>query len=242
MHSIYSYSKDGPGGGQLAAREKEVATKVQGVTGVILAGGAASRMGSNKALLPRNGERFIEGIHRTLEELFEEVIVVTNTPEQYDFLSCRKVPDLYPGKGVLAGIHSGLMHSEAPAIFTVACDMPTLNAALIRHLCSLSAGVDLVISSTDRGFEPLHALYGKGCLPALEQLLQSEVNRRVIALLSRVHAREVFPEEIVPFDPDFRSFDNINTPEDYFRLRSAGREPGEKEVGSNEPAPRRLRG
>jgi FdhD protein len=208
------------------------AEKVKGVTGVILAGGAASRMGSNKALLPQNGVRFIEGIYRTLEGLFEEVIVVTNTPEQYAFLPCRKVPDLYPGKGVLAGIHSGLMHSETPAIFTVACDMPSLNAALIRHLCSLSGGMDLVISSTDRGFEPLHALYGKGCLPALEELLQSEANRRVIALLSRVQSREVHPEEIAPFDPEFSSFDNINTPEDYFRLRNGGKEPEKKEKES----------
>jgi FdhD protein len=208
------------------------AEKVKGVTGVILAGGAASRMGSNKALLPQNGVRFIEGIYRTLEGLFEEVIVVTNTPEQYAFLPCRKVPDLYPGKGVLAGIHSGLMHSETPAIFTVACDMPSLNAALIRHLCSLSGSVDLVISSTDRGFEPLHALYGKGCLPALEELLQSEANRRVIALLSRVQAREVHPEEIAPFDPEFSSFDNINTPEDYFRLRNGVKEPEKKEKES----------
>lgn len=201
--------------------------KVKGVTGVILAGGAASRMGSNKALLPQNGSRFIEGIYQTLDELFEEVIVVTGSPEQYDFLPCRKVPDLYPGKGVLAGIHSGLEHSKTPAIFTVACDMPHLNTDLIRHLCSLSDGVDMVISSTERGFEPLHALYSKGCLPALEELLQSEANRRVIALLSRVQAREVLPEEIEPFDPDFSSFDNINTPEDYYRMRNGRNEPEE---------------
>lgn len=203
--------------------------KITGVTGVILAGGASGRMGSNKALLPQNGSRFIEGIYQTLDELFEEVIVVTNSPDQYAFLPCRKVPDLYPGKGVLAGIHSGLVHSETDAIFTVACDMPSLNADLIRHLCSLSGGVDMVISSTERGFEPLHALYSKGCLTALEELLQSEVNRRVIALLSRVQAREVLPEEIEPFDPGFSSFDNINTPEDYFRLRNSEKEPDRKE-------------
>lgn len=196
------------------------AEKIQGVTGVILAGGASRRMGRNKAILPQKGVRFIEGIYRTLLELFEEVIVVTNTPEQYAFLPCRKVPDLYPGKGVLAGIHSGLSHSKEPAIFAVACDMPQLNVELIRHLISLSAGVDLVIPSSDSGFEPLHALYRKGCLPSLEELLQDGTNRRVIALMSRVQVREVLPGEITPFDPEFNSFVNINTPEDYNKLRN----------------------
>ncbi|TWJ17778.1 molybdenum cofactor guanylyltransferase [Geobacter argillaceus] len=198
--------------------------KVKGVTGVILAGGASSRMGSNKALLPQKGVRFIEGIYRTLAKLFEEVIVVTNSPEQYAFLPCRKVSDLCPGKGVLAGIHSGLIHSNDPAIFVVACDMPHLNAELIRYQVSLVTGADLIIPSTDKGFEPLHALYRKACLPALEELLQSGTNRRVVGLMSRVCVRELLPEEIAPFDPEFNSFININTPEDYFRLRNGKKE------------------
>ena len=226
MNCVYSYNKDSHGKG-LHPERRQVASsaeKVKGVTGVILAGGASSRMGSNKALLPQKGVRFIEVIYRTLAELFEEVIVVTNTPEQYAFLPCKKVPDLYPGKGVLAGIHSGLFHSSEPAIFTVACDMPHLNTALIRHLVSLSAGVDIVIPSTEGGMEPLHALYRKGCQPALEELLQESAQVRVVAILSRVQVRKVLPEEIAPFDPEYKSFVNINTPEDYFRLKSCSKE------------------
>ncbi len=204
--------------------------KVKGVTGVILAGGASSRMGSNKALLPQKGARFIEGIYRILVKLFEEVIVITNSPEQYTFLPCRKVPDLYPGKGVLAGIHSGLVHSRDPAIFTVACDMPYLNAELIRYQASLPTGADLIIPSTDKGFEPLHALYRKACLPALEELLQGGTNRRVVGLMSRVCVRELLSEEIATFDPEFSSFVNINTPEDYFRLRNGKKELPEGEI------------
>jgi molybdopterin-guanine dinucleotide biosynthesis protein A len=193
---------------------------IPGVTGVILAGGASSRMGSNKALLPRQGLRFIEWIYRTLATLFDEVVVVTNSPEQYRFLPCKMVSDLYPGKGVLAGIHSGLASSRNDAIFVVACDMPYLNERLIRHLCTLPGDQDLVIPSTEKGFEPLHALYRKGCLPALEELLQDDANRRVLALLSKVKSRELRSAEIAAFDPDFVSFTNINTPEEYFRMRS----------------------
>lgn len=182
-------------------------------------------MGCNKALLLHSGGRIIEGVYGTLSELFEEVIVVTNSPEQYSFLPCRKVPDLYSGKGVLAGIHSGLLHSNAPAVFTVACDMPCLNAELIGYIFSLSNGVDLVMPSTCKGFEPLHAIYRKRCLAALEVLLNNETSGRITDILSMVPSRVVRAEEIACFDPKFSSFVNINTPDDYFRFRRGNDDP-----------------
>lgn len=194
--------------------------KIKGVTGVILAGGASSRMGSNKALLLHQGGRLIEKIYLTLAGLFEEVLIVTNTPELYRFLPCRKVADIHPGQGVMSGIHAGLAQSGESAIFVVACDMPHLKGELIRHLVSLAEGVDVVMPVSAGGFEPVHALYRKECLSALEELLQNADNSRMVALLTRVRVREVPPQELTAFDPDFISFDNINTPEDYYRLRS----------------------
>ena len=99
---------------------------------MILAGGSSTRMKSNKALLPYSGELFIERIYRQLSEVFPEVILVTNAPEQYRFLPCRMVPDEFPGMGSLAGIHAGLKQSRTEHIFVVACDMPYLNSDLIR--------------------------------------------------------------------------------------------------------------
>lgn len=198
--------------------------RVKGVTGVILAGGSSSRMGSNKALLLHRNGRIIEGIYRTLAELFEEVIIVTNTPELYQFLPCRKVPDIYPGKGVVAGIHAGLSQSRGGGIFVVGCDMPQLQGELIRHLTTLAEGADVVMPLSAGGYEPLHAIYGKGCLPALEELLRNG-DQRVISLLPRVRVREVPAEEVALFDEGFDSFVNINTPDDYYRLRNGGKEP-----------------
>ena len=210
----------------------EKAEKVKGVTGVILAGGSSSRMGSNKALLLHKGGRIIEGVYRAMSELFEEVIIVTNTPQVYDFLPCRKVADIYPGKGVFAGIHAGLQASSEPAVFVAACDMPHLNGDLIRHLATLRDGADMVLPWSDSGFEPLHALYTKECLPAIEELMAAG-DRRVISLVPRVRVREVPAGEVATFDKEFASFVNINTPDDYFRLRN-----GEK--GSPDEAEARL--
>ncbi|MFH1027766.1 MAG: molybdenum cofactor guanylyltransferase, partial [Pseudomonadota bacterium] len=152
---------------------------------MILAGGQSSRMGSNKALLPYRGGRFIEAIHRQLLELFPEVILVTNNPEQYDFISCRKVADLYPGMGALAGLHAGLYHATSPHIFAVACDMPYLNSTLIRRLVARRNNADVVIPEVEIGLEPLHGLYCNDCLPFMEQWLLAD-RRRIVSFFPQV--------------------------------------------------------
>jgi FdhD protein len=192
--------------------------KIKGVTGVILAGGKSSRMGSNKALLPYRGGRFIEAIHRQLAELFAEVLVVTNNPEQYDFLPCRKVPDIFPGAGALAGIHSGLYHSSNQAVFTVACDMPYLNGDLIRNLAEQADQQGVIIPESPDGLEPLHAVYGKGCLEAMESCLKRG-EKRIVSFFPEVKVKRIKAEQIASVDDSFCSFSNINTPEEYFRLR-----------------------
>ncbi|BCS52216.1 molybdenum cofactor guanylyltransferase [Geobacter sp. SVR] len=195
---------------------------IPGVTGVILAGGRSSRMGSDKALLPYRGGRFVEAIHRRLSGIFDEVLLVTNNPEQYDFLPCRKVPDIHAGMGVLAGIHSGLYHSNNPAIFVVACDMPYLVEELIRRLASRADAGGVLIPESPQGLEPLHAVYGKGCLAAIEAALLSG-QRRIVSFFDRTNVSKMNMEQVALFDPSFVSFINVNTPSDYFELRDAER-------------------
>jgi len=203
--------------------------KIKGITGVILAGGASSRMGNNKALLLHRGGRLIEEIYRKMSELFEEVIVVTNEPQLYQFLPCRKVPDLYPVKGVLTGIHGALSQCSEPAIFTVACDMPQLNTDLIRHLAEQYQGEDVIIPRSEGGLEPLHAIYGKSCIPALEELL-GKGEKRGLSLLPLLQVREVQASEVALFDREFASFVNINTPEEYYKFRSSARETADQDT------------
>jgi FdhD protein len=192
--------------------------RIPGVTGVILAGGRSGRMGSDKALLPYQGGRFIEAIHRRMEELFEEVIVATGETARYDFLPCRRVTDLHPGMGALGGIHAALRASDSEKVFVVACDMPHLAPDLIRHLCSLAEEADVVVPEGVGGLEPLHAVYRKGVLPAVEDALRNG-QCRVVSFFDRVRVRRVPLAEVVRIDPDLRAFRNINTPEEYYRFR-----------------------
>jgi molybdopterin-guanine dinucleotide biosynthesis protein A len=189
-----------------------------GVTGVILAGGQSSRMGSNKALLPYRGGRFIESIYRQLSGLVDELLLVTNTPEQYAFLGCRSVPDQFPGMGALAGLHAGLQGSRTGHIFAVACDMPYLNDDLIKALLARRHLGDVLIPESAQGLEPLHAVYGKECLLPMEQSLRSG-RRRIVSFFPQVRVQVFSNVQVETIAGDFTSFSNINTPADYFELR-----------------------
>ena len=222
----------------MTSRRKSV-TPTAGVTGVILAGGKSSRMGSNKALLPYRGGRFIEAIHRQLSVLFDEVLVVTNTPEQYAFLGCRMVSDLYPGMGALAGLHAGLAHSRTPHIFAVACDMPHLNDTLIRTLVARRHQAEVVIPEGEKGLEPLHAVYSRSCLPAMEMALRTD-QKRIVSFFDQAEVRLVPRGKIAALDPDYTSFRNINTPEDYRQLVQSALSCPPKVDSAADPKPDRL--
>jgi len=193
--------------------------RIPGVTGVILAGGESRRMGCNKALLPLHGARFIELIYERMAALFDEVLLVTNSPTLYEDIPCRKVPDLYPNKGPLAGIHSGLSHARCEQIFVAACDMPFISTEAVRHICRSGKRGEVIIPRSEKGLEPLHALYHKSCIPALKDLLSSG-SCKITCLFPKVSIHEISVHELAPYDPDGRTFCNINTPQEYFDSRT----------------------
>lgn len=190
------------------------------VTGVILAGGKNLRMGQNKAFLEVNGQRIIDRTASIFRGIFDEVLLVTNTPLDYLDLNLRMVTDLLPGKGSLGGVYTGLFHASYAHAFVAACDMPFLNADLVRYEIDLCPRFDIVIPRTEDGFQPLHAVYSQRCLPFMEELLRKDI-LRIIDFFPQVKKREVSTGEIRRFDPKLISFLNVNTPEDFTRIQSS---------------------
>jgi len=188
-------------------------------TGIILSGGKNLRMGQNKAFLEVQGERIIDRIKRIFVDLFEEVLLVTNSPRDYLDLNLRIVTDLYREKGALGGIFTGLFHASFSHAFVTACDMPFLHKELISHLVRLSPAYDIVIPRTDDGLQPLHAVYSQKCLPFMEDLLRRG-NLKILDFFHRVKKREVLTGEIIPLDPRLSSFLNLNSPDDLARIQS----------------------
>lgn len=186
---------------------------------VVLAGGASRRMGTNKALLRIDEkETLIARVVSNMAALSDDLVVVSNTPEHYTDLPVRHTGDIFPGRGPLAGLHAGLSVARHPWSFAMACDMPLVDRRLVRFMVLLSAGHQAVVPRVDGQPEPLHALYSKEALPAIEQRLEAG-DLRVISFYPAIQVRFVEPHEWAIFDPERRSFANANTPEEWQHLR-----------------------
>ena len=187
-------------------------------TGIILAGGRSRRMGQNKALLEIEGISIIERTFRSMNDLFSSVILVTNTPDQYSFLPCPSVPDIYPNAGSIAGLHAGLCASSTDRIFVVPCDMPFLNLSLIKDFCSKDDSSDALVPISSKGIEPLHACYRSSCIDVLESALNNG-EKQLLAFLRKVRTRYI---SVMGYQNQIdieRSFCNLNHPQEYENLR-----------------------
>ncbi len=178
-------------------------------TGVILAGGASSRFGSNKALALLNGRPLISHVASTLENIFGDLLLVTNVPETYAFLHWPMTGDLYSGGGPLAGIHAALQTISTEQACIIGCDMPFVQSGLIRYMCALPGNWDAAIPWHNRGPEPLCGVYRKSCLPVMEKHLNAGQKKIRIAL-EKFHLRKITEQEILEHAPDLNIFHNIN--------------------------------
>jgi len=187
------------------------------VTGVILAGGASSRFGENKALASFDSLPLIQHVAQPLEKLFTERLLITNTPESYEFLGWPMASDIYPGCGPLAGIHAALHTINTPKALIVGCDMPLLNTILISYLCNLSGDWDVALPWLEAGPVPLYGVYSTHCLPAIEQSLK-EKQFKIGLLLRKLQLHKVNENTILDLIEDLSTFHNINFSDDLLVL------------------------
>lgn len=198
-------------------------------TGVILAGGGASRYGGRpKGLEQVRGERMIDKVASALREASEDLLLIANAPEAHDWLpTVPTFADLRTGEGALGGLHAALAHASArrlgTAVLLVAWDMPFVSSALLRELRRVGElGADAVLPESDssrRGVEPLCAWYGPRCLAAIEATLDAG-DRRVIGFHDQVRLTRLTVEQLAPFGDPARLFLNVNRPDDLARAES----------------------
>ena len=196
----------------------------KGITGIVLAGGKSNRYGRNKALVEMDGIRLIERVIGVVEPIFEHLLIITNTPQDYAYLKLPMVEDLIKGLGPLGGIFTGLQTISDEAGFFVACDMPFVNAELIHHMADVMGDFDAVVPKVDWKIETLHAIYTKSCIPAIKELIDNR-DYQIFNFFQKVRVRYLNENEIRGFDPELRSFFNINRPEE---LLNAAKSKNEK--------------
>ena len=190
------------------------------VTGVLLAGGKSRRMGQDKRLLSVGEETLYARSLSVLRSIFRGVIVVIAQDSPAVESVTPVFRDLIPHCGSLGGLYTGLKQAETEWVFAVACDMPFLNSTVIRHFIELRGERDVVMAKLENGFHPMHALYHRNCLPAIERLIHAQdfkIQRLVEYPALRV--RVVTSEELGPLDPQGHSFYNVNTPDDLSAAR-----------------------
>jgi molybdenum cofactor guanylyltransferase len=186
----------------------------QNITGIILAGGKNSRMGANKAFLEIDGIRLIDKTMGIYREIFSEIIIVTNDPLAYvEFNDAAVVTDIYKGKGPLGGIYTGLFYAKNNHAFVSPCDMPYLNKDFISYLTHQTGKHDVIVPELAEGYQPLHAIYSRNCLPSIKPRLVAD-KLKIIGFYRDMRVLTISEQQIAPFNPNGRLFQNWNTPED----------------------------
>lgn len=191
----------------------------------ILCGGQSRRMGRDKGLLPFLGVPLIERVVARVRPLGDDIALITNSPGAYAFLGLPMLPDDAPGLGPLGGVRTALAHSRAPVVAVAACDMPFVNAGVLRRCCEeLEAhSADAAVPASAAGLEPMHAAYRVGaCLPAADAAI-ARGDLKMGDFLGQVRAHIVAPEEWGAFDPGGLAFTNVNTPEEFARAEAQAR-------------------
>ena len=184
---------------------------------VILTGGSSRRMGRDKALLPYGYSTLLQTLIDRYRA-FGPVGVSVNESGRFPFARAMEFPDAFPGDGPMNGIVSGFRETDASELLLTAVDLPYGDPALAAKLAALREDADVcALRRGPKGIEPLFAVYGRASMDAAVQCL-TEGKRSLTALYDRVSVRYVAPEELPGFDLE-RIFTNVNTPEEYRKLK-----------------------
>ena len=179
------------------------------ITGVILAGGRGSRMGSvDKGLKSLRGKPMVQWVAERFAPQVAEVLINANQNiDKYQILGFRVVPDVIGGfAGPLAGLHRGLSEASHDLVATAPCDSPFLPLDLIARLSAAleKAGAEIAVAKTGDQPHPVFCLCRKTVLPGLTEFLDSG-GRKIDAWYARLKVVEVL------FDDQAGAFSNVNT-------------------------------
>ena len=181
------------------------------LTGVVLCGGRSVRMGRDKSLLEIGGRTLLERAITVLDGIADEVLLACGPAERYADLGRPLVVDAFEDGGPLAGLEAGLRRSRTEWVAALACDMPRAEPSIFEALLERAErdGLDVCFLRTERGVEPLCAVYRKTCLATMRTALE-EGERKVVSFLRfepRARVGEIELEASLAI--------NLNTPAEF---------------------------
>lgn len=178
------------------------------ITGIILAGGKSSRMGTEKGLIIYKNKPFVEHIIEAMSPLVDNIIIISNN-KAYESFGFKCYEDLIKNTGPLAGIYTGLRYSKTENNLIVSCDVPLINTVILQKLTDQKNDTSEVIQLQSQGKNiPLIALYKKSCeVIFMEELHQNQ--KKVQKALKKCNVKTVIIDGSLE-----QVTANINTPED----------------------------
>jgi molybdopterin-guanine dinucleotide biosynthesis protein A len=182
------------------------------VTGIVLAGGKSTRMGTDKAMLEFKGKPLIQHAVDMLRLVCKEV-VISAPPGRYLFTGCDIWPDIVPLQAPMAGIYSCLYRSSNAWNIVLSCDMPLIAPGLLLTLLSHRNDADILIPSHDSDLEPLCAVYNRSLVPALKNSIDNQQFSLIQFVLKSRHKIIEIDQSNPFYRPDL--FSNINTTDDF---------------------------
>jgi molybdopterin-guanine dinucleotide biosynthesis protein A len=193
---------------------ESTSTENERVTGIVLAGGKSSRMGTDKALLLYKGIPLVSHAVSLLKQVCSNVIISANTTG-YAFTGCDVFPDEFTISASMAGIATALAHSETEWNVVLSCDMPLIDPGFIRSMLDVKTGYDVIAPiHADASIEPLCAVYNKRVMDTLiHHLSEGQYSLRNFILESAYRLIETGSSRAM--------FLNVNTEQDFNLLNKS---------------------
>jgi molybdopterin-guanine dinucleotide biosynthesis protein A len=178
------------------------------ITGIILAGGKSSRMGTDKGLLEINNKTFVECVIDAVKPLVDTIIIVSDSLN-YDQFGYQRVVDEIKDSGPLAGLCAGLKHSKTDQNLVLSCDVPLISTEILEQLLNPEfKNYEIVQIQSKAKTMPLIACYKKTCLTTCHNLLM-QGERRLRIAVSQMNSKSVLID-----DKHSNVVTNVNTKED----------------------------
>ena len=184
------------------------------VTGIILAGGKSSRMGTDKGLLKLNGKSMVEYVIDALTEMCSRVLIVSNNIE-YRRYGIDVVKDIYEDKGPLGGLYSGLMNSNSQVNICVSCDIPNVNADVFKFLLCHIENYEVILPSYKDRLHPLMGVYSSNC----SSIFETQIKNNLLKVETACKLMNYKTVELTEIDFDKSVFDNVNTLDDFNKIK-----------------------
>ena len=160
------------------------------LNGIILAGGKSSRMGRDKALLIFNNKTFLDHIVCAIKPLVDEILIISsNKDHQVD--DCTTIADLISNSGPIAGIYTGLKHTNTENNLVLSCDIPMVQTSILELIIKNNElDKDVVQIIDDQYSMPLVALYKKRiALFLLSELKTGE--KKLVKAINKLNKKNI---------------------------------------------------